>query len=294
VRQSLVGSALIGFGIVLLFGAAGIQGYATYAEWQHASHALPGPADVLPAQVAGAPGRFDASVPPTPTTVARPPTLALPPPIVAQDRPTRPPTPTVRPTATLVRKVLVPPTPTAVQMQAPRPAEPPAPEVALATTPLPATEPASPPPAEYGQPTWVTIPKIGVSTNVTEVGVLDGAYDVPLWDVGHHEDTPNPGAPGNAVLDGHLETIRAGHVFAHLKDLSAGDAVYTYTATQRLTWAVRETLTVPNTDRQFLGPSPGRRLTLYTCTGTFNPIARDYSHRLVVVAELSQAAPRTP
>jgi sortase A len=132
-----------------------------------------------------------------------------------------------------------------------------------------------------------------VSVNVKQVGVQDGVYVVPAWDVGHHEDSPNPGEPGNAVMNGHLETINAGHIFARLKDLKAGDAVYSYTSTQRLTWAVRESLTVPNTDREFLGPTSDRRLTLYTCTGTFNPITRDYSHRLVVVAALAETTART-
>jgi LPXTG-site transpeptidase (sortase) family protein len=195
----------------------------------------------------------------------------------------RAPTQKVNLTAT-PRRVLVPPVARAALTVTPRPG--PAP---------PPPTPESPPlPLEYSQPTWITIPKINVSVDVTPVRVQDGVYDVPLWDVGHHEDSPNPGAPGNAVMNGHLETISAGHVFARLKDLRTGDAVYTYAGAERLTWSVRETSTVPNTDRTFLGPTSDRRLTLYTCTGTFTPISRDYSHRLVVVAELAKADPRTP
>ncbi|MFN8633552.1 MAG: class F sortase [Chloroflexota bacterium] len=163
----------------------------------------------------------------------------------------------------------------------------------------PAIEPTSSPtqaaaPAPYGPAIWIAIPKIGVSTNVSPVGTQGGLYVVPSWEVGHHDDSANPGNPGNAVMNGHLETINAGHIFAHLKDLAVGDAVYTYTTSQRLTWAVRDTRAAPNTDRQFIGPTEDRRLTLYTCTGTFNPVTRDYSQRLVVVAELAGVDDRKP
>ncbi len=138
----------------------------------------------------------------------------------------------------------------------------------------------------------MVIPKIGVDVSVTEVGLQGREYIVPGWDVGHHQDSANPGEIGNAVMNGHLETINAGRVFARLKQLAVGDAIYTYTATHRLSWAVRETYAVPNTENAFLGPTPEPRLTLYTCHGTYSPIARDYSHRLVVVAELVEVGER--
>jgi LPXTG-site transpeptidase (sortase) family protein len=270
--KSLAASVLIGLGIVLILAAGGIVGYARYAQWQYASRAAPGPREVLPAQVSTAPTR-----PVTPPTPGR----SLPPP-GSRDWVLRVPTPTDRASASAPRRVLVPPVPRAIPDSSSQPAA------------EPAREHVSPPPIAASQPTWITIPKIGVSVTVTPVGVQDGEYVVPLWEVGHHEDSPNPGALGNAIMNGHLETISAGHVFAYLNELTAGDAVYTYTDAQRLTWAIRETTTVPNTDRAFLGPTPDRRLTLYTCTGTFNPIAGDYSHRLVVVAELAEADPLTP
>jgi LPXTG-site transpeptidase (sortase) family protein len=264
--RSLAASALIGLGIVLIVAAGGIVGYARYAQWEHASQAVPGPREVLPAQVVTARGRTDA---PTPAAQL--------PPIGSRDWVQH--VPTLTPNIPRSRqRVLVPPVPRATPD--------PTPQATPTVTPEPLVADAS--------PTWLAIPKIGVDADVIQVGVVDGEYDVPLWEVGHHEDTPNPGTPGNAVMNGHLQTISAGHVFARLKDLAVGDAVYTYTDTQRLTWAVREITTVPNTNRAFLGPTPDRRLTLYTCTGTFNPIAHDFSHRLVVIAELAEADPLTP
>jgi LPXTG-site transpeptidase (sortase) family protein len=284
VRHGLVARVLIGLGLVLLVGAAGIPAYGALAEWQHARSVGPGPNESLPARVGQpAPGQ----IPPqatamqaapmqatqTPTPAARQVIATLPPILLPRDRPTPPATPTAWATATLVRSTL--PGVVGVAQQ-------------------PATPVVPAPASELGPATWITIPKIGVAADVTQVGVEDGLYTVPLWAVGHHEDSANPGDPGNAVLNGHLETISAGHVFARLKDLGVGDAIYTYTDSQRLTWKVTQTLTAANTDRDFLAPTEDRRLTLYTCTGTFNPATRDFDKRLVVVAELTGVAERTP
>jgi len=149
------------------------------------------------------------------------------------------------------------------------------------------TPTAAPTPApQFGPAVWMAIPKLKLSVNIMDVGIEHGEYVVPAWDVGHQDDSANPGEAGNAVFNGHVETINAGHVFARLKDLEAGDGIYTYTKTQRLIWAVRETKVVPNTDVGFLAPTEDARITLYTCTGTWRPLERDYSQRLVVVGEL--------
>jgi len=143
------------------------------------------------------------------------------------------------------------------------------------------------------RPVWMNIPRIKLDSSVVEVGVQDGEYQVPSFDVGHHEGSANPGEPGNSVFTGHLETINAGRVFARLKELSVGDTVYTYTRTHRYDWVVQEVRTVPNSEKSFILPTQDTRITLYTCAGTFNPLARDYTHRLVVVGKLVQAGPRS-
>ena len=40
-----------------------------------------------------------------------------------------------------------------------------------------------------------------------------------------------------------------------------------------------------------LRPTADTRITLYTCTGRWNPLTQDYSHRLVVVGRLVEATP---
>jgi len=153
-----------------------------------------------------------------------------------------------------------------------------------------AARPAIDAPVE--RPVWMVIPRIGVDSSIMEMDIQGDTYQVPSFDVGHHADSAKPGQAGNQVYNGHLETIDAGRVFARLHELTAGDAVYVYTATHRFDWVVQDLRTVPNSARDFLEPTSDPRLTLYTCAGTFDLRTGDYTHRLVVVGRLVQAMPR--
>jgi LPXTG-site transpeptidase (sortase) family protein len=147
--------------------------------------------------------------------------------------------------------------------------------------------------SSFGAAEWMRIPTIGVDSHIADVGVVDGFYDVPWFDVGHHADSADPGDLGNCVFNGHVVTINAGEVFRHLDELQPGDAVYVYTAAYRLDWVVVDTSSVDQDDNSFLDDTAEPRVTLYTCTGQFNPIERNYAQRLVVTAQLVQTGPRS-
>lgn len=144
----------------------------------------------------------------------------------------------------------------------------------------------------YGPAAWMRIPRIGVDSASVDVGVTNGYYDVPWFDVGHHADSADPGGPGNSIFNGHVLTIDAGRVFYDLKELTPGDAVFVYTAAYRTGWAVVSTFAVPDGDDTFLAQTSAPLLTLYTCTGTFSPLESSYDERLVVVGELVEVVPR--
>jgi LPXTG-site transpeptidase (sortase) family protein len=146
--------------------------------------------------------------------------------------------------------------------------------------------------ASYGPPVWMRIPRIHVDSATVDVGVTDGYYDVPWFDIGHHADSANPGQPGNSIFNGHVLTIDAGRVFYRLNELAPGDAVFVYTAAYRSGWEVVAVFAVPDGDNRFLEPTSDPQLTLYTCTGAFNPIERMFAERLVVVGELQELVPR--
>lgn len=187
------------------------------------------------------------------------------------------------------------------QHQAQQPARPSdALPVALAAAPgsgrgaaAPAAPALAPPSDPRRRPVWITIPRIRVDTSITEVGVEDGAYQVPAFDVGHHADSVNPGEVGNSIFNGHLTTIDAGRVFAELNQVTAGDAVQLYTPIDRSEWVIEDVRVVPASDSSFIQPTAAPRLTLYTCAGTYDPRTRDYTHRLVVVGRLAQVVPRS-
>lgn len=257
-----LGTVLVVVGVVLLLLSATMMAYASWAEWQHRLQQPPGPRETLPATLDAA----------ATSPVSGEATLAFAPPTE-------------------------PPTTTAVAMASPSPSTAPAPSPSAAPSPTvapsPTTAPSPTPEPSYGTPVWMSIPRIGVDSSVMAVGVRNGEYQVPSFDVGFHEDSALPGQPGNSVFNGHLETINAGRVFARLRELQEGDAVYVYTRTHRLDWVVREVRTVPNTDASFIRPTEDTRITLYTCAGRYNPIERDYTHRLVVVGDLVKVTPRS-
>jgi LPXTG-site transpeptidase (sortase) family protein len=145
----------------------------------------------------------------------------------------------------------------------------------------------------FGAAEWMRIPRISVDSHITDVGVIDGYYDVPWFDIGHHIDSVQPGDLGNSLFNGHVVTVNAGEVFRHLDQLQPGDAVYVYTADFRLDWVATDVYTVAQDDNSFLANSDGPRITLYTCTGNFNPVERNYAERFVVQGQLVNVGPRT-
>jgi LPXTG-site transpeptidase (sortase) family protein len=145
----------------------------------------------------------------------------------------------------------------------------------------------------FGPAVWMRIPSIEVDAHISDVGVVGGYYDVPWFDIGHHVDSANPGELGNSIFNGHVVTINAGEVFRRLHELRPGDAVYAYTPDYRLDWVVTDVSAVPQDDNSFLDDTETPRLTLYTCTGQFNPIERSYAERLVAIGQLVNTGPRS-
>jgi LPXTG-site transpeptidase (sortase) family protein len=132
----------------------------------------------------------------------------------------------------------------------------------------------------------VSIPRLNL-----KAGVLPTDWEPPSFVVGQLKTSASV-STGNTVLIGHL-TGAAGNVFAHLDRLAPGDAV---TATSRgvdYRFVVSEIDRLPETDLHPLDPTDSPRLTLMTCTGWWNPITRDYSERLWVIAEPAEQAAAT-
>ncbi|MGY1787541.1 class F sortase [Geodermatophilus sp. SYSU D00698] len=165
-------------------------------------------------------------------------------------------------------------------------APPPAPGPAVrdaAPVPVPAVVP----------PVRVQVPALGVDAPVDPTGVAaDGKMALPddVARAGWYRFGPAPGAPGSAVLAGHVDDAEQGlGALAPLRSAEPGQEVFVTDvagATTRWRVVARELLhkqALP-VDLLFTREGPPR-LTLVTCGGPFLPDVGGYRDNVVVVAE---------
>jgi hypothetical protein len=147
-----------------------------------------------------------------------------------------------------------------------------------------------PPPVPTAPPATILIPVLNVHRPVEAVGVDHfGTMIVPrnLWNAGWFKYGPVPGAPGDAVIEGHAGYPDAPLLFGKLGHLRLGDQIVVVLADgSRQLFLVRSVKSWPATAHPTglfdAGSQP--RLTLITCSGTFNDQNKTYSGRLVVEA----------
>lgn len=139
-------------------------------------------------------------------------------------------------------------------------------------------------------PVQLLIPALDVHRPVEAVGVdRSGVMNLPVnfWNAGWYNGGPVPGAPGDAVVEGHAGYPGEPLIFGRLATLRPGDRVVVVLGdgTRRLflveSKAVLPVGSAPPGMGEPYGPP---RLTLITCTGYFNKTSYSYSERLVVEA----------
>lgn len=121
--------------------------------------------------------------------------------------------------------------------------------------------------------------------------VVPTAWEPPAWVVGQIRGSANL-SEGNTVLIGHLNGL-VGNVFGDLNRLKLGDAVIATSRGLDYHFVVSEVVVLPGSESRPMAPSGDPRLTLMTCTGAWDPIRLDYSHRLWVIAEPKEQADLT-
>ncbi|WP_433747195.1 class F sortase [Falsibacillus pallidus] len=145
-------------------------------------------------------------------------------------------------------------------------------------------------------PVRIEIPVIGVDAKVDKVNLLsNGKMDVPasFEGTGWYEGGYKPGEPGNAVIDGHVDSKKGPAVFYYLKELKAGDEIivtgenhekriFEVTAVETY---VRDESPVKN----IFGFSYSSNLNLITCAGKYDPVTTENSKRLVVYSKLKDS-----
>jgi sortase (surface protein transpeptidase) len=145
-------------------------------------------------------------------------------------------------------------------------------------------------------PVRLVIPSIGVNAAVETVGILNnGDLATPTrspWeDVGWFVSGSQPGEPGSAVIDGHLD--RPGGypaVFWNLRYVHVGATVMVITANGKtLSFGVtRVALYAPQAApiQEIFGNASGTFLNLITCAGDWIPSQHQTTLRLVVYTTL--------
>jgi Sortase domain len=139
-------------------------------------------------------------------------------------------------------------------------------------------------------PAQLLIPSLNVHRAVEGVGVNRfGVMNLPVngWNAGWYKAGPVPGAPGDAVIEGHAGYPNQPMIFGRLSTLKSGDQIVVVLAdgSKRLFVVVsKATFPVGSAPPGMGEPYGLPRLTLITCTGSFDANSFSYSRRLVVEA----------
>lgn len=142
-------------------------------------------------------------------------------------------------------------------------------------------------------PTQLSIPAIKVNAKIEQVTLLsNGQMDVP-------KDTniagilyPGilPGAKGNVIIDGHVDSYIGPAIFFKLKKLKQGDEIIVSNSDGRkLTYIVEtvESFTTAEAPlERIFGKSTEARMNLITCTGRYSRKKQEHEKRLVVFTKL--------
>jgi LPXTG-site transpeptidase (sortase) family protein len=153
-----------------------------------------------------------------------------------------------------------------------------------------------PPPAPTAPPATILIESLDVHRPVEPVGVdRFGVMYQPknLWNAGWYKGGPVPGAPGDAVIEGHAGYPKAPLLFANLNKLRSGDKIVVVLSdgSRQLFLVSSMSIWRAGTSPEDLGrPYGDPRLTLITCTGPFDDHYKTYADRLVVQASYAGLA----
>lgn len=155
------------------------------------------------------------------------------------------------------------------------------------------TEQAAPA-VPLSNPLRLRIPAISVNAAVQHVGVnAAGNMATPsnFTDVAWYKYGAAPGAPGSAVMAGHLNNaLGLDGVFAELKDLKPGDEItVTREDGSEARFVVTETRVYPydQVPDIVFDPAGLAKLNLITCAGKWMKSLKTYDQRLIVFAELA-------
>jgi sortase (surface protein transpeptidase) len=162
------------------------------------------------------------------------------------------------------------------------------------------TAPDAVPPLPAADPLHLTIPAIGVSSDLLQLGLNpDNTLEVPPLSrdsrAGWYRGSPAPGQLGPSVILGHVDSAEYGAgIFFKLGALHPGDTVTVTRADHTAaTFRVTRVASYPKDAFPTLdvyGNTDDAELRLITCGGAFDSAARSYLNNIVVYASLVSSA----
>ncbi|MEK5252763.1 class F sortase [Paenibacillus sp. FSL F4-0125] len=142
-------------------------------------------------------------------------------------------------------------------------------------------------------PTQLNIPAIKVSAKIEPVTLLsDGQMDVPTDTniAGILYPGILPGAKGNVIIDGHVDSYIGPAVFFKLKKLKHGDEITVSNSDGRKLTYIVDSVEIFNTAEapleRIFGKSTEARMNLITCTGRYSRKKKEHEKRLIVFTKL--------
>lgn len=173
-----------------------------------------------------------------------------------------------------------------------------APAGSAAVVPVPAGRQAPAPAPSLlpvARPVRLIIPSIGVRTELIQLGLTpSGALQVPPTAAvaGWYTGSARPGAIGDAVIGGHIDSRRGPGVFYRLHLLRPGSRVFVRRADRTLAvfrvTAVRTYLKIKFPKQAVYGPVPDAELRLVTCGGTFDFATHHYLSNVIAYATMER------
>lgn len=163
--------------------------------------------------------------------------------------------------------------------------------------------PATTHPLGPSRPVRLDIPAIGVHTRVNRLGLAaDGTLAVPQPGPGLNQaawfgNSPTPGQPGPAIIEGHVDSVQGPSVFFRLGAVRPGDRVFVRRADgSRLTFTVNAVRDFKKarfpTSLVYGGPGLGEpQLRLITCSD-FDEAIHHHIGNEVVFAHLTRVRHR--
>lgn len=142
-------------------------------------------------------------------------------------------------------------------------------------------------------PDLLTIPAISVRASIQPVSLLEnGQVDVPEYTelAGILYPGVLPGAKGNVIIDGHVDSYVGPAVFFELRKLKQGDKVIVSSKTGRqLTYIVESVEAFKPAEApldRIFGETGEHRMNLITCTGRYSRKKKEHEKRLIIFTKL--------